>query len=111
TEDFCRREGIAPPIFHAEALAILIGHGWPGNVRELRNLVEGAVSLGEGEVGPDLVRSLLGTSVREAPGEQLELSLLEHRHIEQVLRLTQGNKSAAARILGVNRRTLARKGF
>ncbi len=111
-EDFCRREGIAPPLIRAEALAVLMSHGYPGNIRELKNLVESAVSLAEGEVRADLVLSLLGSG-RPVPEEAATQTLesVERRHIEQVLALTQGNKSAAAKVLGLDRRTLARKGF
>ena len=109
-ESFCGREGIAVPPFRSEALALLLAHDYPGNVRELQNLVEGAVSLAEGEVGADLVRSLLGTASPQGP-EALDLATVEQRHIRRVLQLTQGNKSAASRILGVDRKTLQRKGF
>jgi transcriptional regulator with PAS, ATPase and Fis domain len=43
--------------------------------------------------------------------EALDLESVERRHIERVLRLAQGNKSAAAKLLGLDRRTLLRKGF
>jgi transcriptional regulator with GAF, ATPase, and Fis domain len=109
-EDFCRREGIPVPTFRPEALALLVGYDFPGNVRELQNLLEGAVSLAEREIDADLVRSLLGTPAQQSP-EPLELEALERRHISRVLKMTAGNKSEAARILGVTRKTLQRKGF
>ncbi len=118
TERFCSREGIAPPQFTQDALALLLGYDYPGNVRELQNLVEGAVSLADGEVDAVLIRSLLeraGDSLEPAEGETdpgvLELATVEERHIQRVLRMADGNKSAAARLLGVDRRTLQRKGF
>jgi Nif-specific regulatory protein len=123
-EKFCAREGIAAPRFRAGALAVLMAHDYPGNVRELLHLIEAAASLADGEVDAELIRSLLGdVSTPEPPGglpeaappdadsEALELAAMERRHIEQVLRLTDGNKSAAARLLGIDRRTLQRKGF
>ncbi len=109
-ETFCAREGIPVPPFRPEALALLLSHDYPGNVRELQNVVEGAVSLAEGEVGPDLLRSLLGSSSPAGP-EALDLATLERRHIQRVLNLTGGNKTAAARLLGLDRKTLQRKGF
>jgi transcriptional regulator with PAS, ATPase and Fis domain len=109
-ERFCRREGIPVPPFRSEALALLLAHDFPGNVRELQNLVEGAVSLAEGEVGADLVRSLLGTPGQQGP-EALELASVERRHIRRVLELAAGNKSAAARMLGIDRKTLQRRGL
>jgi len=109
-DDFCRREGIPAPQLRSEALALLLAHDFPGNVRELQNLIEGAVSLADREVDAELVRSLLGTSGQQSP-EPLNLGALERRHIHRVLKLTGGNKSEAAKILGVDRKTLQRKGF
>jgi transcriptional regulator with GAF, ATPase, and Fis domain len=109
-EEFCRREAIPVPQFRSEALALLIAHDFPGNVRELQHLVEGAVSLAEREIDAELIRSLLGTPAQQSP-EPLDLAAMERRHIGRVLKLTAGNKSEAARILGVDRKTLQRKGF
>jgi len=98
------------PQFDKEALALLLAYDYPGNVRELQNTVEGAVSLADGKVGVELLRSLLGAPAQTGP-EPLDLGTVETRHIQKVLRLTQGNKSAAAKLLGLDRRTLLRKGF
>ncbi|HVT58688.1 MAG TPA: sigma 54-interacting transcriptional regulator [Thermoanaerobaculia bacterium] len=108
-EEFCRREAIPVPPFRSEALALLLAHDFPGNVRELQNLIEGAVSLAEKEIDAGLIRSLLGTPA--ASPEPLELAALEKRHINRVLKLTGGNKSEAAKILGIDRKTLQRRGF
>jgi transcriptional regulator with GAF, ATPase, and Fis domain len=110
TESFCRREGIETPGFGPRALALLMGHDFPGNVRELENLVEGAVSLADGEVDAELVRSLLGAAPQQGP-EALDLATVERRHIARVLELAGGNKTSAARLLGLDRKTLQRKGF
>jgi len=109
-EEFCRREGIPVPTFRPEALALLLAHDYPGNVRELQNLIEGAVSLADREIDAELIRSLLGTPSLSSP-EPLDLETLERRHIARVIKLTEGNKTEAARILGVDRKTLQRKGF
>ena len=111
TEEFCRRERIPVPQFSPEALALLLGYEFPGNVRELQNLVEGAVSLSDGVVDLDLARSLLSEPARPTSPEALDLETAERQHIAKVLKLAGGNKSRAARILGVDRRTLQRKGF
>ena len=110
--EFCRREGISPPALEPDASALLLAHDFPGNVRELQNLVEGAVSLADGRIDAPLVRSLIGDSgLADSDEDPLDLVSAEKRHIERVLKLTAGNKSAASRLLGIDRRTLQRKGF
>lgn len=116
TERFCAREGVEPPQFSQEALALLLGYDYPGNVRELQNLVEGAVSLADGMVDSELVQGFLerageAGSASDADGGPLDLASVERQHIDRVLRISDGNKSAAARLLGIDRRTLQRKGF
>ena len=73
--------------------------------------VEAALSLAEGSVETELVRSLLGGTDGLQGPEALDLHTAERRHIARILRLTGGNKSRAAKLLGVDRRTLQRKGF
>ena len=109
-ESFCQREKIALPQIEPDALTLLLGYDYPGNIRELRNLIEGAVSLADSGIDADLVRSLIGGSVQDS-NDPFDLATAERRHIERVLRLVSGNKSAAAKILGIDRRTLQRKGF
>ncbi len=111
TEVFCSREVIDAPRFRSESLELLLEHDYPGNVRELQNLVEAALSLADGEVRPELLRSLLGRSAEQEGPQALDLGTLERRHIGRVLRMTSGNKTRAARLLGIDRRTLQRKGF
>ncbi len=109
-EEFCQREGIPVPALRSEALALLLAYDFPGNVRELQNLIEGAISLAERDIDADLIRSLMGTPAQQSP-EPLDLATLERRHIARILKLTGGNKSEAAKILGLDRKTLQRKGF
>ncbi len=109
SEEFCQREQIPTPQLEPEALALLLAYDYPGNVRELQNLIEGAVSLAKGVIDVDLITSLLGGSDAESDNP-LDLDTIERRHINRVIRLTGGNKSAAARLLGIDRRTLQRKG-
>ena len=111
-DQFCAREKMRPPAISREASALLLDHDYPGNVRELQNLVEGAVSLASGSIDAELIRSLRSSSSGAPAGpEALDLAAVERRHIQRVLQLAKGNKSSAARLLGVDRRTLARKGF
>ena len=85
-------------------------HDYPGNVRELQNIVEAAVSLADERIDGELVQSLVGSESPSRP-EALDLKTVEQRHIQRVLAMCAGNKSVAARILGLDRRTLQRKGF
>jgi transcriptional regulator with PAS, ATPase and Fis domain len=110
-EDFCRREEIDEPQFSPEALALLMSYDYPGNVRELQNLIEGAVSLADTTVDIVLVRSLMGAPGQASSPEALDLAAVEKRHIVRVLKMAGGNKTRAAQLLGVDRRTLQRKGF
>ncbi len=110
---FCAREGIPVPSIQRQAWDLLLGHDYTGNVRELQSWIEGASALAVGEIDDELLRSLLGPGAKgdgEGPGP-LDLDTLERVHIRKVLRITAGNRSAAARLLGVDRRTLSRKGF
>jgi len=100
-----------------EAAERLLGYSWPGNVRELRNLIERVVLLEEGEtlIAEHLPSEFSGartTTSIASPGDSLELPTLaqiEADHIAEVLRLTAGNKSRAARILGISRQGLIEK--
>jgi DNA-binding NtrC family response regulator len=94
----------------------LLEHAWPGNVRELRNGMERAVALTD--TRQLLVDDLPPTLRSPAPAPMiglpdpsalLPLATVERRYIEQVLAATKGNRSAAARILGLDRKTLYRK--
>ncbi|MFL6193055.1 MAG: sigma 54-interacting transcriptional regulator [Thermoanaerobaculia bacterium] len=111
-EEFCRREGIPMPVLRSEALALLLSYDFPGNVRELQNVIEGAVSLADGEIDAGLIRSMLAAPAAQPTSpEPLDLESLERRHISRVLKMTGGNKSEAAKLLGLDRKTLQRKGF
>ena len=110
-EEFCRREQIETPAIASEALSLLLSYDFPGNVRELQNLMEAAVSLSRGAIEADLLQSLLGGDESDPEGRALDLRAVENAHIGRVLKMTSGNKSRAASILGIDRRTLQRKGF
>ena len=90
-----------------------LGYRWPGNVRELRNLIERVVLLEEGERldVEHLPPELLGRrAVTDQDNAGLPtLAQMEADHIGEVLRLTAGNKSRAARILGISRQGLIEK--
>jgi len=93
-----------------EALAALMSHAFPGNVRELENAIQAAVALAPGDTITEHDLRLEAESVDTTGGAGLiTLSEVERRHIESVLEAVNGNRQAAARILGIDRTTLYRK--
>jgi len=98
----------------AEAMARLTAHPWPGNVRELRNAIERALAMRTGdsidardlaELSTETTGGLLAGSIEQ----QVPLRELERSYILMVLENVRGNKSRAAEILGLDRKTLYRK--
>ena len=87
----------------------LSGYHWPGNVRELRNLIERTLLLGE--LPMESLNSAVLETGNTGPGYPLEWNIeqVERAHMEAVLESLGNNKSAAARQLGVSRKTLERK--
>jgi DNA-binding NtrC family response regulator len=89
-------------------LNALMDHTWPGNVRQLQHLVERlAILAPNGRIDEAAVREALATGGREQPGESLADT--EADQIRKVLSATGGNKSRAAKVLGIERKTLYRK--
>jgi DNA-binding NtrC family response regulator len=101
--------------FAPETEVLLIGHSWPGNVRELKNLVERLVILSTGEsidahhMPPQFSRLPEGRTAEETPSEARTLAAIERSYIIKVMQQTNGNKSEAAKILGITRQTLRKK--
>ncbi len=100
-----------PPVrFSDDALKALKNYDWPGNVRELENVVQRLVVMTDGEVvdAPDLP-SLMRFSVPRQKGVHRTLAEMEREHIRNVLASVHGNKTRAAEILGIDRKTLREK--
>jgi DNA-binding NtrC family response regulator len=96
----------------AGALALLSGYHWPGNVRELENTIERCLALSKSDVID--VADLPGdfrpiARVVSGPSSVRSMAEIEREHIQRALRVAGGNKSAAARLLGVDRKTLYSK--
>ncbi|MCX7399297.1 MAG: sigma-54 dependent transcriptional regulator [Planctomycetales bacterium] len=95
----------------------LLNYDWPGNVRELRNVMERAVALTEFEKLivddlPERIRNYRQSTFRidtSNPAELQTLEAVEQQYIRRVMESVQGNRTEAARILGVDRKTLYRR--
>jgi two-component system response regulator HydG len=114
---FAERTGKNVSGLSTEAAQKLLQYDWPGNVRQLENAMERAVALTRSEqIGiEDLSERITqheggGPMLRELDLEHLlTLDQIERRHIERALKVANGNKTHAARTLGIDRRTLYRK--
>ncbi|HNX30324.1 MAG TPA: sigma-54 dependent transcriptional regulator [Holophaga sp.] len=98
------------PAFSDSALRTLRDYAWPGNVRELENVIHRLVVMGEGERidVPDLPELMRFSALRgESPYRTL--AEIEAEHIRRVMGIVGGNRTRAAEILGVDRKTLREK--
>jgi DNA-binding NtrC family response regulator len=100
--------GISP-----KAMKLLEAYSWPGNVRELAHTIERIVILEDGDVvQPEHLPSFITQRQGEYQvfsDENYTLEELEKRYIQFILRRTRGRRQDAARILGINRKTLSHK--
>jgi DNA-binding NtrC family response regulator len=108
-------EGHTPRVFSPEAMAVLSGREWPGNVRELENLVRSLCRSTEGRVVESAaVRRALGepgeapepVGVEKPAAGPLSIEEAERDAIARALRETEGNKTRAAKLLGISRKQL-----
>lgn len=106
----CQRQGLAEKTFTPETSALLRAYEWPGNVRELINILEQLVATVNGVViMPRHLMALQAWSDNIAATRKWDTPAAEREHIAEVLRLAKGNKSLAAKMLGVHRSTLYEK--
>ena len=89
-----------------ELIAAIVSRSWPGNLRELRNEMLRMDALADSDV---LSPELLSPPPQEPTGKDLNLDRLEQWAIQEALKGAGGNKSEAARILGISRRALYNK--
>lgn len=109
-KEMAREHGKPERRFSKEAMQTLEAYGWPGNIRELRAAVEHAVVLGNGGelTREDLPAALRAASSEPPPGEELNLARAESAMIRRALADCGGNRTLAAKKLGISRRTLHR---
>ena len=115
---FADENGVPPPTIEAGAIRALQGYAWPGNIRELRNFCENAVvtrrggSLTEYDLDPKYRNSPAPAAVASPqgnPGYQLSVEEHEKRLLREALIKVRGNRTRAAELMGISRRTLHRK--
>jgi two-component system response regulator HydG len=95
----------------------LLVYRWPGNVRELQNCMERAVALATHDwIGVDDLPDCIRDAERESDSDEacgdvqlLPLDEIERQHVLRVLDAVRGNRTAAAQVLGFDRKTLYRK--
>jgi DNA-binding NtrC family response regulator len=113
--EFAKENGKTVNDFTAEALKALINFSWPGNVRELRTAIEHAVVLSRGErialrdLPPSVRGESSGGGVKLFQGKDLTVKAAEKQLIVRALKETDGNRTRAARKIGMSRRTFHRK--
>ena len=98
------------PRFSDKALEVIMNYNWPGNVRELENVIQRLVVMSDNELieVPDLPSLMRFSALRET-GFKRTLAEVEAEYIRNVLASVNGNKSRAAEILGIDRKTLREK--
>ena len=109
---YAAKHGRSVMSLSTEALALLQSYAWPGNVRELANIIERAVIVAEGEriEERDLAETLRAATLMQGREKRWRtLAEVEAEHISETLTATKGNKSKAARLLGISRKNLYEK--
>ena len=92
-----------------EALKILERYDWPGNIRELENVIQRAVILSDKTVEVSHLPEHLKYILQDASDTLQPLKIIEKQYIEKVLRATGNNKTKAAKILQIDRKTIRQK--
>jgi two-component system response regulator HydG len=107
---FSKEFGKSPQQISERALEVLKNYPWPGNVRELENIIQRLVVMTDGDIidVPDLPPLMRFSALREV-GLRRSLAEVEAEYIQNVLASVGGNKSRAAEILGIDRKTLRKR--
>jgi transcriptional regulator with PAS, ATPase and Fis domain len=108
---YAEEMGRPAPQYSDRALEILNGYAWPGNVRELENLVQRLMAMADGDLidAPDMPANMRTDCISNEAGLKRTLEQVETEYIRNVLDSVSGNKTKAARILDIDRKTLREK--
>ena len=111
SEKYAQEMGRDVPEYSERALELLGKYSWPGNVRELENLVQRLMAMIDGNVidAPDLPETMRFNEMLHATRLDRTLVEVETEYIRLVLEHVRGNKTRAAEILGIDRKTLREK--
>jgi len=110
SDEFAAEAGRGPLHFSDEALQGLRNYNWPGNVRELENVIQRLVVMTDGDlIDVSDLPSLMRFSALRRTGFTRTLAEVEAEYIHNVLESAGGNKTRAAEILGIDRKTLREK--
>ncbi len=111
TEKYAEEMGKQIPVFSTESLKVLKNYSWPGNVRELENIVQRLIVMNENKQinVSDLPSIMRFSAIDRGFGINKSLSDVEAEHIKNIIDSTRGNKTKAAEILEIDRKTLREK--
>ena len=108
-----RIAGGQPCFITAEAMDLLVRHDWPGNVRELHHTLERTVLIGGGNITAGILAPEIGGPGPKQPaprgGFQAAIDQAEKQLLEEALRNSNGNKTAAAAAIGMKPSTFRDK--
>lgn len=109
-EKYSKENETKPPKILKPIMQVFSEYDWPGNVRELENLMHRLVILSEGKVDMESIPEYLKYKVKGSSNDDLlTLAEVEKQHILKVLEFTKNNKTKAAEILQIDRKTLRKK--
>ena len=110
---YCDQNEREPKYISANSLGLLMNYSWPGNVRELENVIERAVLMSSGsEINPEVYPAETDGEDNPLPLHQATREVtenVERQKIMEALQKAEGNRSRAARLLGISRATLYEK--
>jgi len=106
---YAQEYGKAELTLTEEVFSVFQRYSWPGNIRELENCIQKLTIMNEGKVGIEKLPEHLKYQIETGPEEIFPLEEMEKRYIKKVLASVDGNKTKAAKLLDIDRKTLRTK--